>query len=73
MSERNAPTIDRTIYPMPMFATFRVTDLAAAEAFYQSVGFVSLATIRAADGFLVEDGSGENDGGGAVAETEVAR
>lgn len=46
----NAPDIDRTIYPMPMFATFQVADLAAAEAFYQAVGFVSLAAIPGPDG-----------------------
>lgn len=45
-----APAIDRTIYPMPMFATFQVRDLAAAEAFYQAVGFVSLATVTGPDG-----------------------
>jgi hypothetical protein len=51
MSEHTtAPAIDRTIYPMPMFATFRVADIAAAEAFYQAVGFVSLATIPGPDG-----------------------
>ncbi|MEV2274503.1 VOC family protein [Nocardiopsis sp. NPDC049922] len=44
------PEIDRTVYPMPMFATFRVADLAAAEAFYHAVGFVSLATIPGPDG-----------------------
>ncbi|MFI6575303.1 VOC family protein [Nocardiopsis sp. NPDC050513] len=44
------PEIDRTIYPMPMFATFQVTDLAAAEAFYHAVGFISLATIPGPDG-----------------------
>jgi len=41
MSERTAPAIDRTIYSMPMFATFQVSDIAAAEEFYQAVGFVS--------------------------------
>ena len=50
MSQHTAPAIDRTIYPMPMFATFRVADIAAAEAFYQAVGFVSLATIPGPDG-----------------------
>ncbi|MFV2174392.1 VOC family protein [Actinomadura sp. LOL_016] len=45
-----APEIDRTIYPMPMFATFQVADLAAAEAFYEAVGFVSLATVPNPDG-----------------------
>ncbi|MEV6773712.1 VOC family protein [Nocardia sp. NPDC051030] len=50
MSENTTPAIDRTIYPMPMFATFHVADVAAAEAFYQAVGFITLATIPAADG-----------------------
>lgn len=50
MSEETVPTIDRTIYPMPMFATFQVTDIATAEAFYQAAGFISLATIPAPDG-----------------------
>ena len=50
MSQHTAPAIDRTIYPMPMFATFRVADIAATEAFYQAVGFVSLATIPGPDG-----------------------
>ncbi|QFG21525.1 VOC family protein [Actinomadura sp. WMMB 499] len=44
------PEIDRTIYPMPMFATFQVADLAAAEAFYNAAGFVSLATVPGPDG-----------------------
>ncbi|MFC4909836.1 VOC family protein [Actinomadura gamaensis] len=42
--------IDRTIYPMPMFATFQVSDVRAAEAFYQAVGFVSLAAVPGPDG-----------------------
>ncbi|PRY00717.1 VOC family protein [Allonocardiopsis opalescens] len=51
MSENDtAPVIDRTIYPMPMFATFQVADIAAATAFYQAVGFVSLAVIPGPDG-----------------------
>ncbi|HEY6737851.1 MAG TPA: hypothetical protein VI076_03305 [Actinopolymorphaceae bacterium] len=54
MSQRithgTAPVIDRTVYPMPMFATFQVRDIAAAEAFYHTVGFVSLATIPGPDG-----------------------
>ncbi|MVU77961.1 VOC family protein [Nocardia sp. ET3-3] len=44
------PAIDRTIYPMPMFANFLVRDIAAATAFYESVGFVALATIAGPDG-----------------------
>jgi predicted lactoylglutathione lyase len=50
MSEHTTPIIDRTIYPMPMFATFQVRDIAAAEAFYQAVGFISLATVPGEDG-----------------------
>ncbi|GAA4874650.1 VOC family protein [Saccharopolyspora cebuensis] len=42
--------IDRTIYPMPMFATFAVADLAVAETFYHALGFLSLATVPDADG-----------------------
>ncbi|MCP2336449.1 VOC family protein [Actinomadura rupiterrae] len=42
--------IDRTIYPMPMFATFRVADVKAAAAFYEAAGFVSLATVPGPDG-----------------------
>jgi catechol 2,3-dioxygenase-like lactoylglutathione lyase family enzyme len=53
MPDDTAPVIDRTIYPMPMFATFRVADIAAAEAFYQAVGFISLATIPGQDGSTV--------------------
>jgi predicted lactoylglutathione lyase len=50
MSENTTPEIDRTIYPMPMFATFQVADIAAAEAFYNAVGFHSLATGPGPDG-----------------------
>ncbi|GAB0103206.1 hypothetical protein JMUB6875_21780 [Nocardia sp. JMUB6875] len=50
MSENTAPAIDRTIYPMPMFANFAVADIAAATAFYESVGFIALATIPGPDG-----------------------
>ena len=50
MSEDTTPETDRTIYPMPMFATFQVADIAVAEAFYQAVGFISLATIPGPDG-----------------------
>ncbi len=49
-TQPNLPAIDRTIYPMPMFATFRVADIAATESFYQAVGFVSLAAIPRPDG-----------------------
>lgn len=50
MSENTIPAIDRTIYPMPMFANFRVRDIAAATAFYEAVGFVALAAIPGPDG-----------------------
>ncbi|MEC3918065.1 VOC family protein [Nocardia sp. CDC160] len=50
MSENTTPAIDRTIYPMPMFANFAVTDIAAATAFYEAVGFIALATIPGPDG-----------------------
>lgn len=50
MRDHRPPDIDRTIYPMPMFATFQVADLSTAEAFYNAVGFISLATIPGADG-----------------------
>ncbi|MGW8532034.1 MULTISPECIES: VOC family protein [Nocardiopsidaceae] len=50
MSENTASVIDRTIYPMPMFVTFQVADIAAAESFYHSVGFISLAVLGAPDG-----------------------
>ena len=50
MSERATPTIDRTIYTMPMFATFQVADITAAETFYQATGFVTLATISGSNG-----------------------
>ncbi|MFE3026938.1 VOC family protein [Nocardia tengchongensis] len=48
MSEH--PAIDRTIYPMPMFATFQVRDIAATTAFYEAAGFVALATIPGENG-----------------------
>ncbi|MEU1204307.1 VOC family protein [Nocardia sp. NPDC005825] len=44
------PAIDRTIYPMPMFATFQVRDIAATTAFYEAAGFIALATIPGDDG-----------------------
>ncbi|MEU3353293.1 hypothetical protein [Streptomyces sp. NPDC037389] len=54
MSEINtaesAVAFDRTIYPMPMFANFKVADIEAAEAFYHAVGFFTLATIPGPDG-----------------------
>jgi len=45
MSEGQAPTIDRSIYVMPMFTTLVVQSLAASEAFFHQVGFITLATI----------------------------
>ncbi|WP_433672824.1 VOC family protein [Nocardia sp. CA-136227] len=51
MSEH--PAIDRTIYPMPMFATFQLRDIAATTAFYEAAGFVALATIPGDDGPVV--------------------
>lgn len=50
MTEKNGPAIDRSIYPMPMFVNFVVSDLAAAEALYAAAGFVPLATIPGPDG-----------------------
>lgn len=51
MSEH--PAIDRTIYPMPMFATFQVRDIAATTAFYEAAGFVVPATIPGENGPVV--------------------
>lgn len=45
MTETKGPAIDRSIYVMPMFANFAVSDFAASEALYASAGFVNLATI----------------------------
>lgn len=45
MTENNGPAIDRSIYVMPMFANFVVSDFAAAETIYSAAGFVILATI----------------------------
>lgn len=53
MSEHTVPVIDRTVYPMPMFATFQVTDITAAPRLYQALGFVSLATIPGPGGIPV--------------------
>ncbi|TQF02970.1 VOC family protein [Kitasatospora acidiphila] len=50
MTDTTAPVVDRTIYPMPMFASFKVADILAAEAFYHAVGFVSIATIPGPEG-----------------------
>ncbi|WP_458688595.1 VOC family protein [Nocardia tengchongensis] len=51
MSEH--PAIDRTIYPMPMFATFQVRDIAATTAFYEAAGFFALATVPGENGPVV--------------------
>lgn len=45
MTENDGPAIDRSIYVMPMFVNFVVSDLAASEVLYASAGFVTLATI----------------------------
>jgi len=45
MNEHNVPAIDRSIYPMPVFANLVVRDLSATAAFYARAGFVTLATI----------------------------
>ncbi|AYF74491.1 VOC family protein [Nocardia yunnanensis] len=48
--ERVDPAIDRTIYVMPMFASFQVRDIAAATDWYEAIGFLALATIPGPDG-----------------------
>jgi catechol 2,3-dioxygenase-like lactoylglutathione lyase family enzyme len=45
MSTREAPGIDREIYPMPMFVTLPVRDLVASTAWYEAAGFAVLATM----------------------------
>ncbi|NYJ18130.1 VOC family protein [Nesterenkonia sandarakina] len=45
MTTTDTPTADRSIYQMPMFATFVVRDLSAARNVYAQAGFVDLATI----------------------------
>lgn len=45
MTETKGPSIDRSIYVMPMFVNIVVSDLAASQALYASAGFVTLATI----------------------------
>lgn len=45
MTENNGPAIDRSIYVMPMFVNFVVSDFTAAETIYTAAGFVTLATI----------------------------
>ncbi len=50
MTALPAPGIDRDIYPMPLFATFPVTDLVASTHWYEALGFVVLATMPGPDG-----------------------
>jgi predicted lactoylglutathione lyase len=50
MNESTAAEIDRSIYGMPMFANFTVTDVIASESFYHALGFITLATILGRDG-----------------------
>lgn len=45
MTENSGPAIDRSIYVMPMFVNFVVSDFTAAETIYAAAGFVTLATI----------------------------
>lgn len=50
MNKSTVPEVDRSIYGMPMFANFTVTNLAASEALYHALGFITLATIPGMDG-----------------------
>lgn len=45
MTTTDTPSVDRSIYQMPMFATVVVRDLSAAKDVYTQAGFVDLATI----------------------------
>jgi catechol 2,3-dioxygenase-like lactoylglutathione lyase family enzyme len=45
MSHREAPGVDREIYPMPMFVTLPVRDLVRSTAWYEAAGFAVLATM----------------------------
>ncbi|RVW02433.1 VOC family protein [Rhodococcus spongiicola] len=45
MTVSTEAAIDRSIYPMPMFASFLVRDLEVSERFYHQVGFITLASI----------------------------
>jgi len=45
MTSREAPGVDREIYPMPMFVTLPVRDLVASTAWYETAGFALLATM----------------------------
>jgi catechol 2,3-dioxygenase-like lactoylglutathione lyase family enzyme len=44
------PGIDSDIYPMPSFPTFPVADLDRSRAWYEALGFVTLAVVPAPDG-----------------------
>jgi catechol 2,3-dioxygenase-like lactoylglutathione lyase family enzyme len=44
------PGIDRDIYPMPSFPTFPVADLDRSRAWYEAIGFVTLAVVPSPDG-----------------------
>ncbi len=44
------PGIDRDIYPMPSFPTLEVTDLDRSRAWYEALGFVTLAVVPSPDG-----------------------
>jgi len=50
MNKSTVPEVDRSIYGMPMFANFTVNNLAASEALYHALGFITLATIPGTDG-----------------------
>jgi catechol 2,3-dioxygenase-like lactoylglutathione lyase family enzyme len=45
-----APGVDRNVYPMPMFVTLPVQDLASTTRWYEALGFVVLATMPGPDG-----------------------
>src|SRR5690348_16006267 len=50
MTSREAPGIDREIYPMPMFVTLPVRDLVASTTRYEAAGFAVLATLPGPSG-----------------------
>jgi catechol 2,3-dioxygenase-like lactoylglutathione lyase family enzyme len=45
MTSREAPGVDREIYPMPMFVTLPVRDLRRSTVWYEAAGFAVLATM----------------------------
>ena len=49
-SRRLDPGIDRDIYPMPSFPTLEVSDLHRSRAWYEALGFVTLAVVPSPDG-----------------------